>query len=154
MQLEFQNKTNIEIIGFKLMHSGFALVSTDIDLGNIRFLRYLFRFYQIQISPVNLSLLYKTSWRCLQDMYSRLLKILSSICLEYVFNATIFCLLRRPQDISRRLSRCLQDVLKASWKMKIFTLKTFCRHLQGMSGRRLEDQQMFAGSKLITLRKN
>ena len=154
MQLEFQNKTNIEIIGFKLMHSGFALVSTDIDLGNIRFLRYLFRFYQIQISPVNLSLLYKTSWRCLQDMYSRLLKILSSICLEYVFNATIFCLLRRLQDISRRLSRCLQDVLMASWKMKIFTLKTCCRHLQGMSGRRLEDQQMFAGSKLITLKKN
>ena len=35
MQLEFQNKTNIEIIGFKLMHSGFALVSSDIDLGNI-----------------------------------------------------------------------------------------------------------------------
>ena len=35
MQLEFQNKTNIEIIGFKLMHSGFALVSSDIDLVNI-----------------------------------------------------------------------------------------------------------------------
>ena len=35
MQLEFQNKTNIEIIGFKLMHFGFALVSSDIDLGNI-----------------------------------------------------------------------------------------------------------------------
>ena len=35
MQLQFQNKTNIEIIGFKLMHSGFALVSSDIDLVNI-----------------------------------------------------------------------------------------------------------------------
>ena len=35
MQLEFQNKTNIEILGLKLMHSGFALVSSDIDLGNI-----------------------------------------------------------------------------------------------------------------------
>ena len=35
MQLEFQNKTNIEIVGFKLMHSGFALVSSDIDLVNI-----------------------------------------------------------------------------------------------------------------------
>ena len=35
MLLEFQNKTNIEIIGFKLMHFGFALVSSDIDLRNI-----------------------------------------------------------------------------------------------------------------------
>ena len=31
----FQKKTNIEIIGFKLMHFGFALVLSDIDLGNI-----------------------------------------------------------------------------------------------------------------------
>ena len=35
MLLEFQNKTNIEIIGFKLMHFGFVLVSSDVDLGNI-----------------------------------------------------------------------------------------------------------------------
>ena len=35
MLLEFQNKTNIEIIGFKLMHFGFALVSSDLYLGNI-----------------------------------------------------------------------------------------------------------------------
>ena len=35
MLLEFQNKTNIEIIGFKLMHFGFVLVSSDMDLGNI-----------------------------------------------------------------------------------------------------------------------
>ena len=31
----FQKKTNIEIIGFKLMHFGFALVLSDKDLGNI-----------------------------------------------------------------------------------------------------------------------
>ena len=31
---EFQNKTNIKIIGFKLMHLGFALVLSDIDLRN------------------------------------------------------------------------------------------------------------------------
>ena len=35
MLLEFQKKTNIEIVGFRLMHIGFALVSLDIDLGNI-----------------------------------------------------------------------------------------------------------------------
>ena len=35
MLLEFQKKMNIETIGFKLMHFWFALVSSDIDLGNI-----------------------------------------------------------------------------------------------------------------------
>ena len=34
MLLEFQKKTNIEIVGFRLMHIGFALVS----LGNINLL--------------------------------------------------------------------------------------------------------------------
>ena len=38
MVLEFQNKTNIEIIGFQLMHFGFALELSDIDLWNIDFL--------------------------------------------------------------------------------------------------------------------
>ena len=38
MLLEFQNKTNIKIAGFKLMHFGFGLVSSDIDLGNKDFL--------------------------------------------------------------------------------------------------------------------
>ena len=32
MLLEFQNKTNIEIIGFQLMPFGFALELSDIDL--------------------------------------------------------------------------------------------------------------------------
>ena len=31
----FQKKTNIEIIGFKLVHFGFSLVLSDIDLQNI-----------------------------------------------------------------------------------------------------------------------
>ena len=35
MLLQFQKKMNIEIIRFKLMHFGLALVSSDIDLGNI-----------------------------------------------------------------------------------------------------------------------
>ena len=38
MLLELQNKTNIKITGFKLMHFGFGLVSSDIDLGNKDFL--------------------------------------------------------------------------------------------------------------------
>ena len=32
MLLEFQNKTNVEIILFELMHLGFPLHSSDIDL--------------------------------------------------------------------------------------------------------------------------
>ena len=32
MLLEFQNKAKIEITGFQLMHFGFALDSSDIDL--------------------------------------------------------------------------------------------------------------------------
>ena len=35
MVLVFQNKTNIEIVGFQLMQFGFALDSSDIDLLNI-----------------------------------------------------------------------------------------------------------------------
>ena len=33
--IEFQNKTNIEIIGFKLMHFGFALNLWNIELWDI-----------------------------------------------------------------------------------------------------------------------
>ena len=35
MLLVFQNKTNIEIIGLLLIHFGFALDSSDIDLSNM-----------------------------------------------------------------------------------------------------------------------
>ena len=38
MLLEFQIKTNIEIIALKFMHFGFALVLQDIDLWNINIL--------------------------------------------------------------------------------------------------------------------
>ena len=64
-------------------------------------------------------------------------------------------------DIPSKHFVCLQDVLKTSsrhvfktsFKMssrrlgrrKIVKLKTYWRHLQDMSWRRLEDQKMFAG---------
>ena len=38
MLLEFQNKTSIEIIEFQLMHFGFALELSDIDLWKTDFL--------------------------------------------------------------------------------------------------------------------
>ena len=45
MLFEFQNKANIKIIGFWLMHVGFALDSSDI---HYRFVRYTFRFVSLQ----------------------------------------------------------------------------------------------------------
>ena len=38
MLFEFQNKRNGEIIGFQLMHFGFALELSDIDLRNMQLL--------------------------------------------------------------------------------------------------------------------
>ena len=52
MLLEFQKKTNIEIIEFKLNHYGFALVLSDIDLENINLLD-THLYLLIQIFPVN-----------------------------------------------------------------------------------------------------
>ena len=46
MLLEFKKKTNIEIIWFKLMHFRFALVSSDIDLGNTDLLDTHLHFFR------------------------------------------------------------------------------------------------------------
>ena len=66
--------------------------------------------------PLSIHLLvFKTSWRRLQEM--------SWKRLQHVFSVTVFCLPRRPQDFfnedvlkmfSRRLVRYLQDVSKLS----------------------------------------
>ena len=86
----------------------------------------------MQISPVNILFLSKTSSRylqdmssrCLQDMFSRRLQDISprrrqhmsSRRLQDIFSVTIFCFPRRLQDVfkafSRRLARCLQDDLE------------------------------------------
>ena len=60
MLLEFQKKTNIEIIGFKLMHFGFVLGSSDIDLGNKDLLDTLLDLLGTNILS-NLLFLYKAS---------------------------------------------------------------------------------------------
>ena len=74
----------------------------------------------MQISPVNILLLSKTSSRHLQDMSSRRLEDMSSKSLQR--NNFL-----SSKTSSRRLARCLQDVFakrlqdvfKTSWKTKI-----------------------------------
>ena len=60
MMLEFQNKTNIEIIGFQLMHFGFALDSSQRDLQDIDLLDTDFDLLDRDIPSKN--------FVCLQDV--------------------------------------------------------------------------------------
>ena len=143
---------------------GFALDSSDVDLGNIDLLgSHIFRFVRYKYPRFFVS---KTSIKCFQYMSSRHLQDMSSRYVfktssRHVFNTS----LKRPQrnnfssskTSSRRLARCLQDVYKTSWRRlcktfdifktssrrigrkKIFTLKMCWRHLQDMSWRRLQN---------------
>ena len=43
------------------------------------------------------------------------------------------------------LLRCLQDVLKMSWKQQVVTLKTFSRHVFMTHSRHLGDKKIFTG---------
>ena len=66
----------------------------------------------------------------LQDMSSGRLEGMSSRCLEEVFNVTIFRLPRRIEDVLREVLKTPEDVLE---------------DVKLLRGRRIEDQQMFAG---------
>ena len=133
MLLEFQNKTNIEIIGFSLMHFRFALELSDIDLWNTDLLdthldligtdtpnKYIVCLHNL--FKTSSKHVFKTSSRHLQDMSSRHLQDMSSGCL---------------QDMAWR---CLQrnnfSSSKTFWR-KIVTLKRCWR--------RLQHQQLFVG---------
>ena len=92
-------------------------------------------------------LIFKTSWRCLQDMYWRRL--------QNIFSVTIFRFSRRLwkhlakkswrhlKDVLRTSQKTFEDVVETSWKrlgrLEIVTLKTSSRRLQDMSSRRLQD---------------
>ena len=123
--LDFQKKTNIEIIGFILMHFGFALVLSDIDLGNKSLLgthldlldtnissksfvsvQDILKKHSIHVFKTSSRHVFKTSWR-------------------HVFNTSLIHL-QRNNCSSRTSSRRLQDVLRTS-------------------SRRLENQQIHAG---------
>ena len=73
------------------------------------------------MSPVNILLVSKTSWRRLQDMSLRRVQDMSSRCLEDFFSITNFRLWRRLKTSCEMSSRRLQDVLeknKTSWSKK------------------------------------
>ena len=59
---------------------------------------------------------FKTSWRCLQDVFAR-----------------------RLEDVLKTSWRCLEDVLKTSWRRLEDVLKTFLQDVLKTSWKRLED---------------
>ena len=133
----FQNKTNIEIIGFAL---GFWI--------RLSFLRY--SLWNKDLLDTHLGLLdtditskdfaSETSWKRLQDMSSRRLQDMSSRrlrdkssrSLQDVFSVTIFRLPRRLLDVlwevlktsSRRLENVLEDVKLLRWRRVEDVFKT------------------------------
>ena len=130
MVLEFQNKTNTEIIRFLLMHFRFALDLPDIYLWNIDLLDTHLDCW-MQMSPVNILFFSITSSRRLQEISSRHrqhmslrgLQYVSSKLLQGVFKTSSRHLFKtssghdfkrssgRIQDMSSKL---LQDVFKTN----------------------------------------
>ena len=141
------------------MHFEFDLNSWYIDLLDTN-LDLLVVHGQIQISPVNILFICKTSSRRLQgflktglqDVFKTCLQDMSSRRPQDAFSVTIFRLPRRLQDVFATL---LQGVFKKLWKTKYcyaeYVLKTSSRHVLKTCSRRLEDQQMFAGMVDISI---
>ena len=132
MLLVFQNKTNIEIIGFHLMHFGFALDSSDIDLLNIDLL-------DIHSDLLDRDIPCK-QFVCLQDVFKTSSRHVIKMSSRHVFKKSwrrLQCSnFSSSKTSSRRLARCLQDVFKTS-SQDVF--KTFWRRLQDISWRHLQD---------------
>ena len=133
--------SNVDVLNTDLLDTHLDLLDTDISSKY-----FVFFFVSImssrRLQDMSSRRLQAMSSRRLQDMSSRRLQDMSWRRLLDVFCVTIFC-----------LPRCLQHVFKTSYKMssrllfkmssrrlgrrKIVTLKT--------CGRRLQDQQRFAG---------
>ena len=112
MLLEFQNKTNIEIIEFQLMILDWPWIR-QIQICEIQICWIHTRLDLLDVNPH--FFVAKAAWKCLQDMTSgrlqdisskrlqempsRRLPDISSRCLEDVFIATIF---RLPRRLGRR----------------------------------------------------
>ena len=69
MLLDFQNKTNFEIIGLLLMHFGFALDSSDIDLWDIDLLDRDLDFLDTNIPSKHFVCLQDVSNTYLEDVF-------------------------------------------------------------------------------------
>ena len=108
------------------MHFGFVLVSSDINLGNIDLLEFIF----VRYSHPQKTFCFST--RRLQEVFKT--------CLQNVFKTCLQNILKAP---SAEQFFVVQDVLKKSsrrlGRRKISTLKTCWRLLQDMSWRRLVD---------------
>ena len=120
MLVEFQNKTNIELMGFYLMGFGLALELSNVDLLNIglldthldlldtdipnKYFACLHNVFKTSARHVFKTCL-KTSSRYVFKTSSRHLQDMSSRRFQDVFSVTIF-----------RLPRHLQVVFKTSWK--------------------------------------
>ena len=115
MLLEFQKKTNIEIIGSKLMHFGFVLGSSDIDLGNKDLLDTLLDLLGTNILSkpfVSLQSILKTSSGHVFKRSSRRPK-----CINFLSSKTSWKTSWRDfqvvfRDVFKTPSKCLQDVLE------------------------------------------
>ena len=73
--------------------------------------KLLFILHIFSIKPSKHLLVFKSSWRRLQDMSWRCLQDMSWGRLQHAFSVTIFCL-------PGRLEYILQDVFKTFWKTK------------------------------------
>ena len=133
------------------MHFGFALDLSDIDLLNVDLLDQRYTHLDLFVSKTSWRRLQDMSSRRLQDIFSRRLQDMSSRCLQrnnfLSSKMSLRRFMRSLQDVFKTSS---QDVFKMSWKTKNWyaedVLKTSSRHVLKTSLRRLEDQQMFAGS--------
>ena len=119
MLLEFQNKNNVEITGFWLMHFGFALDLSEINLWNIDLLDTHLDLLDTNIPGKDSACfqdVFKTSSRRFQDMFQDVFKIcvqddISSKHLEDVFSLTIF-VFQDALKTSRKTNNCYaEDVL-------------------------------------------
>ena len=96
----------------------------------------MLRLISYNFLPSKHLLVFKTSWKRLQDMSWRSLQNLFSVTIFLSFQTSS----RRLEDV---LQKHLEDVLKTSSKRlgrrKIVTLKTSWRRLKDMFSRRLKD---------------
>ena len=143
MLQEFQTKTNIEILGFKLIYFGFPLVLSDKDLRNIDLL-------DTHLDLLHTNIPNKTLFS-LQDILETSSRHALKTSSRHVFKTS--CLQQSnfssSKTFSRRPAICLQDVFKAAFNTKNCyaedVLKTSSRHAFKRSSRPLEDQHMFVG---------
>ena len=135
MLFEFQNKTNFEVIGLKLMNLGFAFDSSDKDLWDVDLLDTDLDLLDTNIPNQNFAFLQDVFKTCLQDILK------CSNHLEDVLKTFL-------QDISKTSSRRFEIVLKTSWRpmtqRKIFALiKTSWRSLEDVFWRRITKPNIF-----------